>query len=103
MQQPDRTGIRVNLTLPDELIRVLDRIANVTGAGRATFIREMLEEAAPQLGEMARALEESQRGNVDAAMRVIGAAVREASGMGQQLDLEIKRQRRRYARKKKPT
>lgn len=96
----DRTGTRVNLTLSDELIRVLDRIAKVSGSGRATIIKEILEEAAPQLGEMARAIEEAHRGNVDAALRVIGSTVREASQMGEQLDLEIKRTRRRHARKK---
>jgi predicted DNA-binding protein len=100
MATPDRTGTRVNLTLSDEVIRVLDRIGKVTGTGRATMIREILDEAAPQLGEMARALEEAQRGNVDAALRSIGSTVREVSDMGQQLDLEIKRDRRRAARKK---
>lgn len=96
----DRTGTRVNLTLSDEVIRVLDRIGKVTGTGRATMIREILDEAAPQLAEMARALEDAQRGNVDAALRSIGATAREVSEKGQQLDLEIKRDRRRAMRKK---
>ena len=99
MAQPDRTGTRVNLTLSDEVVRVLDRIGKVTGSGRATIIREILDEAAPQLGHMAGALEEAHRGNVDAALRVIGSTVREAANMGQQLDLQIKRDRRRRSRK----
>jgi predicted DNA-binding protein len=100
MRERDRTGIRVNLTLPEEVVRVLDRIGKVTGSGRATILREMIEEATPHLGEMAKALEEAHRGNVDAALRVVGSAMREVAQMGEQLDLGIKRDRRRLARKK---
>ena len=57
---------RVNLTLPDEVIAVLDRMGKVTGAGRATIVREWLIEASPKLGEFARALEMASKKNVDA-------------------------------------
>ncbi|WP_146092239.1 ribbon-helix-helix domain-containing protein, partial [Xanthomonas vasicola] len=35
---------RVNLTLPADVVAVLDRLGKVTGAGRATIIREWLIE-----------------------------------------------------------
>ena len=91
---------RVNLTLSDETIRVLDRLGAVTGAGRATIIREWLQEAGPQLAEMATALERAQQGNVDAAMKVLGRAMDTITGQSEQLSLDIKRDRRAAMRKR---
>jgi len=96
----DRNGIRVNLTLPEETIRVLDRLGAVSGAGRATIIREWLTEAGPQLAEMATAMERAQQGNVDAALRVLGRSIDELTGQTQQMSLDIKRDRRKAMRKR---
>lgn len=93
-------GTRVNLTLSDETVAVLDRLGAVTGAGRATIIREFLIEAGPQLAHMAAALEAAQRGNVDAAMRVLGRTMEQVSGQAEQLALDIKRDRRKAMRKR---
>ena len=96
----DRNGIRVNLTLPEETIRVLDRMSAVTGAGRATIIRQWLEEAGPQLAEMATAMERATQGNVDAALRMLGRTLDTASSDAQQLSLNIKSDRRKAMRKR---
>lgn len=96
----DRTGTRVNLTLPDELVRVLDRLGAVTGAGRATIIREWLIEAAPQLAHMASVMEDAQRGNVDAALKSLGRTMENVVGQAEQLSLDIKRDRRVAMRKR---
>jgi metal-responsive CopG/Arc/MetJ family transcriptional regulator len=90
---------RVNLTLPDEVIAVLDRMVKVTGAGRATIIREWLIEAAPQLGEFARALEMASKKNVD-AFSVMAKVVNDTAAEMDQLSLDMKRGRRRAMRKK---
>lgn len=95
-----RLGTRVNLTLSDELIRVLDRMGAVTGSGRATIIRELMEEMGPQLAQMATALEHAQRGSVDAALKHIGQTVSNAVSQSEQLQLDIKKTRRKLARKK---
>lgn len=95
----DRNGTRVNLTLPDEVIRVLDRMGAVTGAGRATIIREWLVEASPQLAEMARALEMAQQKNVD-AFKVIADGMRSTSNAASQLEMDLRKQRRAAMRKK---
>ena len=95
----DRTGTRVNLTLPDDVIAVLDRMGKVTGAGRATIIREWLSEAVPQLSEMARAMELASQKNID-AFKVIGDTLHELSESSGQLSLDIKRTRRAAMRKR---
>lgn len=90
---------RVNLTLPDEVVAILDRMSKATGAGRATIVREWLIEAAPQLGEFARALELASKKNVE-AFGVMAKVLNETTDKADQLQLDIKRSRRRYMRKK---
>ena len=90
---------RVNLTLPDETIRVLDRLGKVTGAGRATIVREWLIEGTPMFAEMARAAEMANKKNVDALV-VMGQVLRDASTHVDQLEMDIKKKRRAAMRKK---
>jgi predicted DNA-binding protein len=90
---------RVNLTLPDEVIAVLDRMGTATGTGRATIIREWLIEALPQLQEMARAIELARAKNID-AFKVIGDTLSKLSEQSGQLSLDIKKQRRAAMRKR---
>ena len=96
----DRTGIRVNLTLPTSLVAVLDRIGAVTGAGRATLIREFLGDAEGPFGEMAKALEMASRKNVN-AFDVLAKSLRDTGEQLVQLQLDIKTQKRRAMRRKK--
>lgn len=99
MTDDRRTGTRVNLTLPDEVVAVLDRLQSVTGAGRATFIREWLTEAVPQLQELARAIEMAQDKNLD-ALKVLGDVMGRVSNDADQLQLDMKKTRRAAMRKK---
>lgn len=92
---------RVNLTLPPDVIDVLDRLGKVTGAGRATIIREWLIEGQPMFAEMARAAEMAHNKNVD-ALKVMGDVLRDASAAADQLQLEIKTKRRAAMRKRTP-
>lgn len=93
-------GPRVNLTLTPEIISVLDRIGAVTGAGRATIVRELLESGLPNLSEMARALELAQGRNID-AFKVIADTLRATGNEVEQLQLEVTRKRRAAMRKRK--
>lgn len=90
---------RVNLTLPPEVVDVLDRLGKVTGAGRATIIREWLIEGQPMFAEIARAAEMAHSKNVD-ALKVMGDVLREASSAADQLQLEMKTKRRAAMRKR---
>jgi hypothetical protein len=90
---------RVNLTLPDDVIRVLDRMGKVTGAGRATIIREWLVEGAPMFAEMATAMELATQKNID-AFKIIGDTLGQLSSSAGQLSLDIKKKRRAAMRKK---
>lgn len=90
---------RVNLTLPAEVIAILDRLGKVTGAGRATIVREWLIEGAPMFAEMAKAAELASAKNVD-ALKVMGDVLRAASADAEQLQLQIKRDRRAAMRKR---
>ncbi len=90
---------RVNLTLPDDVIAVLDRMGKVTGAGRSTIIREWLVEGAPVFAEMATAMEMATKKNID-AFKVIGDSLGQLSNSAGQLSLDIKKQRRAAMRKR---
>ncbi|MBT9161333.1 MAG: hypothetical protein DDT26_02638 [Dehalococcoidia bacterium] len=98
---PDRTAIRVNLSLPVEVVAILDRMGAVTGAGRATIVREFLTEAVPHLSELARALEMAQGKNLD-AFNLLVQTVNNALSQGDQLVLDIRKANRAARRKKQP-
>lgn len=90
---------RVNLTLPDEVIAVLDRMGKATGAGRATIIREWLIEGLPQFARLADAVELASRKNID-AFKVMADTLNDAARGADQLVLDMKRQRRAAMRKR---
>ena len=56
-------SIRVNLSLPPEVVAVIDRMAKVTGTGRSTVVRELLCDALPMFEQLADALESAHMGN----------------------------------------
>lgn len=101
MNKPVRTpqGPRVNLTLTDEAVAVLDRIGAVTKTGRATILREFILESLPGIAEMAYALELAQQKNLD-AFKVMAKTIDQTVADSQQLSLDIKRTRRRAMRRK---
>lgn len=90
---------RVALTLPDEVIFVLDRMAKLTGAGRATLIREWLIEGLPMFKELADSMEMASRQNID-AFKVMSESLEQASNLTGQLSLEMKKDRRAAMRKR---
>ena len=63
-------GTRVNLTLPDDVLAAVDRMAKAGGVGRATLIKDLITGMAPSLIEMARATELAKSKQID-AMKVI--------------------------------
>lgn len=91
---------RVNLTLPDEVVRVLDRLAKASGTGRATVIREWLIEGLPQFADLATAVEMAQQKNID-AFKVVSKTLRELGTMVDQTELDLKVHRRAAMRKVK--
>lgn len=100
MARPRGTGTRVNLTLPDEVLAVLDRIADAVGQGRATVIRAWMEEGLPQLVEMADALELAKRSPTE-SLKAIADSMRSTVAHAEQLELDIRKNRRAMMRKKR--
>lgn len=101
MDKPrDRIGTRVNLTLPPDVVAIIDRMGAVTGAGRASILREFICESAAGFAEIAHALELAQSKNVD-AFKVLAKTIDKSVADSQQLSLDIKRTRRRMRRKSK--
>lgn len=94
--------IRVNLTLPPEVVAVLDRMGKVTGAGRATIVREFLCDGLPMFEQAAAALEAAQLGN-RRALDLVGDVVQAmaADVAGQAVDLRTVIRGRRAARIKR--
>lgn len=90
---------RVNLTLPHEVVAVLDRISKATKLGRATIIREWLIEGLAGFEQMAAAIELAQQKNID-AFKVVAKALREVSAEADQMELEVKRVHRAARRKR---
>ena len=99
MADDRRTGERVNLTLPPEVVRVLDRLSAASGQGRATIVRELLTDALPQLSQMALAIEMAKRKNVD-AFKVLADTMHAVGVQASQLELDIRSQRRKAMRKR---
>jgi len=95
-----RTGVRVNLTLPPEVDRVLQRLADAAGTGKASFVREWLIGMTPQLQGMAEALEAARAGQVD-SLTMISKTLRSSVEHAEQAQLELGKVRR-IARKKRP-
>ena len=94
---------RINLSLPPEVVSVLDRIGKVTGAGRATLIREWLIEGLPAFEGIASALEMAADKNLD-AFKLLEDTVRQTVAEAQQagLDLRVPRRAARRKRNLKP-
>jgi predicted DNA-binding protein len=100
MNRLSNVGIRVNLTLPADVVAVLDRIAKATGTGRATMVREVLIDGLPGLSEMAHALELAQKKNAD-GFKLLAKGIGDLANEAQQLEVEFKRTSRRMVRKNK--
>lgn len=94
----DRIGVRVNLTLPVELVEQIDRIATVTKGNRARLVRSWLVEAMPVWREVADALELAKRNEAE-GLRKIQAVLKGTGDVAQQMSLDIKNTRRRLKRK----
>ena len=80
--------VRVNLSLPPEVVKVLDRIGAATGTGRSTVVREWLIEGLPLFLQMADALEQVKAGNRDPLQLMaqsLQAAAVEARGISRDL------------------
>lgn len=90
---------RVALTLPDEVIAVLDRMGKVSGAGRATIIREWLIEGLPAWEGVATAMELAAEKNID-AFKVIEETLRDAVSEAEQVQLQLGPRRRAAMRKR---
>lgn len=90
---------RVNLTLPEDVVAVLDRLSRVTGAGRATIVREWLIEALPALDALTKAAEMASQKNIDSFL-VMGKVLRELNQSSGQLELDIRKSRKAAMRKK---
>lgn len=93
----DRSGIRINLTLPPGLVSEIDRIAALTDSARATVIREWLVTATPGISEMADTLALAKT-NQQKALQVLQETLIGASNDAHQLALDIKQTRRRLRR-----
>lgn len=92
-------GTRVNLTLPDDVLAAVDRMAKAGGVGRATLIKDLITGMAPSLIEMARATELAKSKQID-AMKVISDHLSEVAGQADQLVLDIRKKRRASMRKR---
>ena len=96
---PDRTGTRINLTIPPETVAAIDRMCEASGVGRATFIRELLVGMESHIHGLAEAVELARQNNVDAFSRMADT-LREVNAKSTQLELDVRRQRRAAMRKR---
>lgn len=97
---PDRTGTRINLTIPPETVRAIDRMCDASGVGRATFIRELLIGMEGHIDGLAQSVELAKKNNLDAFSKMADT-LRDVSNTSAQLELDVRRQRRAAMRKRK--
>ena len=90
---------RVALTLPDEVIAVLDRMGSLTGAGRATLIRQWLIDGLPMFEELADAMQMATEQNID-AFKVMADTLAEASGGFDGMAGDLRKRHRAAMRKR---
>nr|CDL66356.1 unnamed protein product [uncultured bacterium] len=100
MSDDRRLGTRVNLTLPDDVIRALDAMSEATDTPRATVVRGWLEMAVPVMQATAEAIIQSKRDEAE-GMKKMAAILKESSTVAEQMSLDIKSQRRKNMRKKR--
>lgn len=96
----DRTGVRVNLTLPPDLDAVLQRVADAAGTGKASFVRELLLGMVPQLVQSAEALEAARAGRAD-ALTLMSKNLRSSVDAAEQAQLELGKVRRIMSKKRR--
>ena len=97
---PDRTGTRINLTIPPETVAAIDRMCEASGVGRATFIRELLIGMEGHIIGLAESVELAKRNHIDAFGRMADT-LRDVANVSHQLELDVRRQRRAAMRKRK--
>jgi hypothetical protein len=97
---PDRTGTRINLTIPPETVRAIDRMCAAAGVGRATFIRELLIGMESHIEHLAESIELAKQNNLDAFSRM-ASVLRNVASSSSQLELDLKRTHRAAMRKRK--
>lgn len=96
----DRTGTRINLTIPPETVRAIDRMCDASGVGRATFIRELLVGMETHIHGLAESVELAKQNNLDAFARMADT-LRDVTNASTQLELEVRASRRAAMRKRK--
>lgn len=90
---------RVALTLPDEVISVLDRMGSLTGAGRATLIRQWLIDGLPMFEKLAAAMQMATEQNID-AFKVMADTLSQASGAADGMAGDLRKRHRAAMRKR---
>lgn len=102
MSKPtDRQGTRINLTIPPDVLASIDRMCALGGIGRATFIREFLTDMKGHLNGLADAMDLAKKNNID-AFKVMADTLREVSQASEQIEMDLRKQRRAAMRKRKP-
>lgn len=91
----------MNLTLTPELDLVLSSLSKSLGVGKATFVRQVLDAALPQLNLMAEAAAKVTQQNIPDGLGLLAEALQQASGMADQAQLDLKRTRRAAMRRRK--
>lgn len=96
----DRTGTRINLTIPPETVAAIDRMCDASGVGRATFIRELLMGMEGHIIGLAESVELAKRNSIDAFGKMADT-LRDVTNASQQLELEVRASRRAAMRKRR--
>lgn len=101
-RKPANQGPRVNLTLTPEIDAVLTSLSKSLGVGKATFVRQVLDESLPQLKLMAEAAAKVTQQQIPDGLGLLAEALQQASGRAEQAQLDLKQTRRAAMRKRKP-
>lgn len=84
-----------------EVDAAIGRIADATGTGKASFIREMLIGSLPHLLAIAEAAELATKQQVPDSLRLLSKTLRGAVAQGEQQQLELTKATRAVQRKKR--
>jgi len=79
---------RINLTVSDEVYKVLSELQEVTGAGMASFAGQMLEQSLPMLQQLVEAARQAQQ-SPERSLEIMQKALFEAQGDAHELQGEL--------------
>lgn len=89
---------RIQVTVTDEVYKLVEELASVSGTSKSSIISDMMTHIAPQLQSMTKALLLAKKRNID-SFEILEDALMTSINDASQLGIEIKETKRAWRTK----